>query len=312
MRICVIGGNGKTGMYLLPMLVEEGHEVICVTRGNHGYYRKDEAFSRVREVHLTRGTPDFEKEIAALDADVVVDTICFTPEDMLRLIREIQGRVRHYIVTGSVWIHGHGTALPYTEEEDRHPFGDYGIRKLAMAETLHALYREEGFPGTIVHPGHIIAPGVDPVISPQGNPDIDSFRRLKNGEELLLPNAGLETVHHVHARDVAGIMDAVIRKGSITFGEEFHAVSKRAMSLRGYAESTAALFGQEAHLTYLPFAEFRKAVGEKKALSTLDHISHSPSASIEKTERVLGYRVCTTMDAVREHLTAIGMLEAEK
>ena len=312
MKICVIGGNGKTGMYLLPMLVNEGHEVICVSRGTHGYYRQDEAFSKVTEVHLTRGSETFEKDIAALGADVVVDTICFTPEDMLRLIREIRGTVRHYIVTGSVWIHGHGTQLPYTEDEDRHPFGDYGIRKLAMAEALHTLYREEGFPGTIVHPGHIVAPGVDPVISPQGNPAVDSFLKLKNGEELLLPNAGLETVHHVHARDVAGIIDAAIRKGSVTFGEEFHAVSRRAMSLRGYAESTAALFGQEAKLRYLPFEEFRREVGDSRALSTLDHISHSPSASIGKTERVLDYHVCSTMDAIREHLVCIGLLEAEK
>lgn len=309
MKICVIGGNGKTGTYLLPMLVKEGHEVICVSRGSHGFYGNDEAFAKVSQVHLTRGSEDFEQQIAALKPDVVVDTICFTPEDMLKLIRALQGSIRHYIVIGSVWIHGHGTQLPYTEDEDRHPFGDYGIKKLAMAQLIRKLYKEEGFPGTIVHPGHIVAPGVDPVISPQGNAFRDSFIKLKNGEELLLPNNGLETVHHVHARDVAGIIDAAIQRGSVSFGEEFHAVSQRAMSLRGYAESVAALFGQEAKLTYLPFEEFKKVVGKERANATLDHIAHSPSASVEKTRRVLGYNVCSTMDAIREHLQCIGLLD---
>ena len=33
MRVVVIGGSGHIGTYLVPMLVERGHEVINVTRG---------------------------------------------------------------------------------------------------------------------------------------------------------------------------------------------------------------------------------------------------------------------------------------
>lgn len=34
MRGVIIGGTGHVGTYLVPRLVETGHEVICVTRGN--------------------------------------------------------------------------------------------------------------------------------------------------------------------------------------------------------------------------------------------------------------------------------------
>lgn len=61
MRIAVIGGNGQTGNYLLPMLVQEGHEVISVCRSNKGYFREAEEFAQVREVHLTRGEEGFDK-----------------------------------------------------------------------------------------------------------------------------------------------------------------------------------------------------------------------------------------------------------
>ncbi len=38
MRIVVIGGSGHIGTYLIPMLVERGHEVINVTRGQSQPY----------------------------------------------------------------------------------------------------------------------------------------------------------------------------------------------------------------------------------------------------------------------------------
>ena len=32
-RVVIIGGSGHVGTYLVPRLVEAGHEVICVSRG---------------------------------------------------------------------------------------------------------------------------------------------------------------------------------------------------------------------------------------------------------------------------------------
>jgi uncharacterized protein YbjT (DUF2867 family) len=32
MRIVIIGGTGHVGTYLVPRLVEAGHEVVCVSR----------------------------------------------------------------------------------------------------------------------------------------------------------------------------------------------------------------------------------------------------------------------------------------
>lgn len=75
MRVAVIGGNGQVGSYLLPMLVQEGHEVICVCRGNSGYVHESPELEKVHEVHLTRGETGFEQEIAKLGCDVVVDSI---------------------------------------------------------------------------------------------------------------------------------------------------------------------------------------------------------------------------------------------
>ncbi|MCA9890882.1 MAG: NAD-dependent epimerase/dehydratase family protein, partial [Anaerolineae bacterium] len=33
MKVVVIGGTGHVGTYLVPRLVEAGHEVVCISRG---------------------------------------------------------------------------------------------------------------------------------------------------------------------------------------------------------------------------------------------------------------------------------------
>src|SRR5436309_1224477 len=62
--------------------------------------------------------------------------------------------------------------------------------------------RRGDFPATLLHPGHIVGPGWAP-LNPAGHFNPDVFARLAQGEPLALPNLGLETVHHVHADDVA-------------------------------------------------------------------------------------------------------------
>ena len=50
MRVVIIGGTGHVGTYLVPRLVEAGHEVIRVTRGKHAPYRPDDAWQSVHAV----------------------------------------------------------------------------------------------------------------------------------------------------------------------------------------------------------------------------------------------------------------------
>ena len=125
---------------------------------------------------------------------------------------------------------------------------------------------------------------------------------MRKGEELALPNFGLETVHHVHADDVAQVFMRAITNRSVAVGEAFHAVSPAAVSLRGYAEAMAAWFGKEAKLKFLPWPEWKAAqASEEEAKATWEHIARSPSSSIEKARRLLGYAPrYTSFEAVQE------------
>jgi nucleoside-diphosphate-sugar epimerase len=186
-------------------------------------------------------------------------------------------------------VHGPSVEIPTTEMQPRRPFGEYGIAKAQIEAYLIEMARKESFPATIIHPGHIVGPGWAP-LNPAGHFNPNVFTMLAKGEELLLPNFGLETVHHVHADDVAQMFMCAIAHWSASVGEVFHAVSPAAITLRGYAEAMAAWFGREPKLRYLPWVEWKDGQNELEAAQTHDHIAHSPNCSIAKAERMLGYR----------------------
>ena len=307
MRVVVIGGSGHIGTYLVPRLVKAGHDVTVATRGQREPYQAHGAWSSVTSVAIDRAAEEaagtFGQRIRDLQPDIVIDLICFSVESARLLVAALRGEVQHVLHCGTIWVHGPSVQVPTTEDHPRRPFGEYGIQKAAIETYLLNAARRDGFPVTILHPGHIVGPGWPPV-NPAGHLNPAVFTQLARGEELALPNFGLETVHHVHADDVAQAFMQAIANRSAALGESFHVVSPSALTLRGYAESVAAWFGQTARLRFLPWEEWRATVSEQEANTTWDHIAHSPNCSIAKAQRLLDYRPrYSSLQAVYEAMT---------
>jgi nucleoside-diphosphate-sugar epimerase len=309
MRIIVIGATGHIGTFLIPRLVTAGHEVVAASRGMREPYQSHPAWSEVESVKIDRSAEEaagtFGDRIAALLPDVVVDLICFTPGSAQHLVRALRKRDALLLHCGTMWVHGHSTIVPTIESEPRAPFGDYGIQKAAIEKWLLDATRRKEIRAAILHPGHIVGPGWNPV-NPAGHLDPVVFTRLANGEEVVLPNFGMETLHHVHADDVAQAFELAVTNADRAVAESFHVCSPAAMTLRGYAEAMAAHFGRAARLAFLPWEEWRKTVTEAQAAITLDHISHSPNGSIAKARERLGYAPrYTSLEAVIESVAAL-------
>jgi nucleoside-diphosphate-sugar epimerase len=317
MRVVIIGGSGHVGTYLIPRLIEAGYEVVNISRARREPYQAHGAWRSVQQVSADREAEDaqgaFGQRVRDLEPDVVIDMICFSLASAQHLVDCLRGRVQHLLHCGTIWAMGHSVEVPATEEMPRHPFGDYGIQKSAIQDYLLDQARRQGFPATVLQPGHIVGPGWIP-INPAGNLDPNVFTRLARGEELTLPNFGLETLHHVHADDVAQSFMQAMANHSMSVGEAFHIVSPAALTLRGYAESVARWFGQAANLTFVPWEQWRKTVSGEYAAQTWDHIAHSPNASIAKAQRLLDYRPrYTSLQAIYESLQWLigqGMVEA--
>ena len=306
MKIVVIGGTGHVGTYMVPQLVALGHEVTVVSRGQRDPYQEHPAWHKVTQVTIDREAEEksasFGPMIRSMEAEVVIDMICFTEASARHLVDALRGHVQHFLHCGTIWIHGPSAVVPTTEMQPRAPFGEYGIQKAAIERYLLNEARQNGFPAALLHPGHIVGPGWK-LINPQGNLNLEVFTKLARGEQLTLPNLGMETLHHVHADDVAQSFIKAMQYWSISVGESFHVVSAGALTLRGYAEAVAAYFGKEANLTYMGWENWRVTVSEGDAQATYDHIAHSPNASIDKARRLIDYQPrYTSLQAIFEAL----------
>jgi nucleoside-diphosphate-sugar epimerase len=292
MRIVVIGGSGHIGTYLSPLLVEAGHSVVCVCRGIRQPYQPHPAWSDIAQVILDRTAEEsggeFGRKIAELGADAVIDLTCYTLPSAGQLVNALRGKVGHFLHCGTIWVHGHSVEVPTVEDAPRAPFGDYGCRKAAIEKYLLEEFQGTAFPVTILHPGHLVGRGWFP-INPAGNFNPAVFSDLANGREVLVPNLGMETLHHVHASDVAAAFVRALATRDASLGESFHVVSPAALTLRGFAERISAWFGSNSEIRYLPWQEWQAGFSEKDARITWDHIAHSPNCSIEKARKILGY-----------------------
>ena len=312
MRTVVIGATGHIGTWLVPRLVNEGHEVVAVSRGARRPYHDSPEWQSVEHITLDRAAAErdavFGTAIAALRADAVIDLICFELDSASQLVDALRDRMEIFVHCGTLWVHGVPTVRPYDESAPRHPFGEYGIRK-AQIERFLLDAATDGFPATVLHPGHITGPGWNP-INPAGNLDTSVFDSLARGERIVLPDEGSATLQHVHADDVAQAFAGALSHRDTAIGEAFHVAAAEPITMRGYAEAAASWFGRKANLDFLPWDEWRMTVGERDAAITRDHILHSPHASIEKARIALEFEpqytaIAAARDAVSHMYPAL-------
>jgi len=293
MRIVVIGGSGHVGSFLVPRLVRSGHQVVALSRGARAPYVDDDAWSDVEQITVDRALEDeagtFGRRVAALDADAVIDMICFTTDSAAALVEAVRGHTGHLLHCGSIWRYGSSVKQPMREDDASPPFGEYGTQKAAIAALLEAETRAGGLVTTVLQPGHISGPGWPP-IGPLGNLDPKVWHALSAGNEIAVPGLGAELMHHVHADDVAQAFQLAAEHRDAAAGESFNVVAPSALTVRGYLAIAAGWFGRTARTRSVSWAEFRSGTSPEFADSSWEHLSRSQYASIDKARSLLGYR----------------------
>lgn len=308
-RIVLIGGSGHVGSYLVPRLVELGHDVVNVSRGAARPYRAHHAWNTIENVILDRAAEEkagtFGPRIAELGADIVIDMIAFDLASTQHIVEALRGRIEHYLFCSTIWVYGGLIAVPSTETDPVSPIDPYGTGKAESEAWLMCEARLHGFPATAFRPGHIVGEGWNP-ITPQGNGNPETFSRIARGDELVLPNAGLEMVHHVHADDVAQWIICAIDSRAASIGEVFNTVSDQAVTLRGYATEVYGWFGRRPRLAYKPLEQWLQDLPAEERENTRGHIIRSSCHSIEKSRKRLGYNPrYSSLEAVQQSVRAL-------
>ena len=294
MKILVIGGTGTIGSHLTPRLLQGGHEVTVISKRPEPYYTNPAiSWPFVTWMNADRraeeASGDWAKRMADMETDVVMDLICYSREQNVIMYEAFKGRVRHFLNCGSIWAYGPSERAPYEESFPRKPVDSYGGGKVDIENFLMAKYREERFPATVIHPGHICARRQLP-IDPQGSRDgVGVYEKLATGQTVHLPDLGLATLCHVHGDDVAQMFELAMNHREQAVGEAFSVVAPYAMSLLGLARFVAGLFGKEPNLDFVPLDEMKNHVSERSCGIIREHVTMSLCVSIEKGKRLLGY-----------------------
>ncbi|CCH77157.1 NAD-dependent epimerase/dehydratase [Nostocoides japonicum T1-X7] len=294
MRIVVIGGSGHIGTFLVPRLVRAGHEVVNLSRtGGTGYAGVPE-WQQVRQVVADRQQQDadgtFAGTVRSLEPDVVIDLVCFTVESATALVCGLRGAVGHLVHCGSIWRHGPSRKLPIAEGSGSAgaPFDEYGVQKDAIARMLKDETASGGLVTTSLHPGHIVGPGWHPT-GPLGNVDPAVWWSISAGGVVQVPGSGVETLHHVHADDVAQAFERAVERRDAAAGEDFTVVAPTALTVRGYIDIASGWFGRSATVESVSWDEYRASTTADYARESWGHLHRSHVFTIEKATTLLGY-----------------------
>ena len=153
MKALIIGGTGTISSAIVCRLVDKEWDVYVLNRGNHADELPKGVTSIVADINDEQAVTE---KIKGIMFDVVCEFIGFRKEQVERDYRLFKGKTRQYMYISSAsaynkpasnYIINEGTALA-------NPYWQYSRDKIECEDYLMKLYREEGFPVTIIRPSH--------------------------------------------------------------------------------------------------------------------------------------------------------------
>ena len=228
MRALFIGGTGTISTAVSRRFLEMGGELYLLNRGN-----RSKIFSgKVKEIHCDINNDDAVAEkIWGLDFDVVADFITFVPSQIERDYRIFKDKTKQYICISSASAYQKPLTNYLINESTplANPYWEYSRNKIACEEYLLKLYREQGFPITIIRPSHTYDERNVPLGVHGKNGSWQVLKRMLNGKPVVIHGDGTSLWTMTHCSDFAkgflGLMG-----NSHAIGETVHITSDETLT----------------------------------------------------------------------------------
>ena len=189
-KVLFIGGTGTISAAIVRRLVKEpGWQVWLLNRGNRPEAVPEGAHVIVADIN---DEADVISKLGDMTFDCVCEFIGFTPDQVERDYRLFRGKTRQYIYTSSASAY-HKPAASYIVTEGTtlaNPHWEYSRNKIACEEFLMKVYREEGFPVTIVRPSHTYDERSVPLGVHGKNGSWQVIKRMLEGKPVIIQGDG--------------------------------------------------------------------------------------------------------------------------
>jgi len=249
MKVLIIGGTGLISTGIVKALQGRGADLTVFNRGR----TDDRLGADVRHLAGDRNDfPAFENAMLAAGAwDVVIDMICFRPEQAASDLRAFAGRCGHLIFCSTVCTYGNTqTIIPTPEETALRPLSTYGRDKVACERLFFEAQAKGKINVTVMRPSHTYGPGGNVINNLGWEPTF--VDRLRRGLPVIVSGDGHGLWQSTFSEDV-GVGFAHAAGNPRCFGEAYNIVGDEVVTWDEYTRRTAAAIGAPApRLVHLP------------------------------------------------------------
>jgi nucleoside-diphosphate-sugar epimerase len=252
MNILILGGTGNISRQIVPVLLEQGHEVAVYNRGR----READLPDGVRRISGDRSDRSaFEAQMAGERFDAVIDMICFNPEDAASTLRAFTGRTGQIIFTSSVACYQRPSKVspPFKEDEMEYcddPAHAYGYKKALMEKHIIAeAPKQKGLIWSIVRPALTFG---------RGGANFGIFRqnyglvqRIRSGKPVIVFGDGQSPMSFSFTPDVARGYAALIGNEKAD-GQIYHLNSMEYLTWDVFYRTLGRVLGTAPQIIHIP------------------------------------------------------------
>jgi len=250
MRILVMGGTRFIGVFLTRLLVDRGHEVVLLNRGN-----RPAPVAGVEQIHCDRNDSDALKgALANTHFDAIFDNTGRELSDTQPLIEIFRGRLQHFIYVSSAGVYQKSDQMPHLEGDAIDPKS----RHRGKFDTEVYLAEQE-VPFTAVRPVYIYGP--------QNYNDLEAwfFDRIARNRPIPIPGHGMALTQLGHVQDLARALVAILGNTNAV-GQIYNISGEKAVSFDGLARACAQAMDRDPEqLPLVHYDPSRFDFGKRKA-----------------------------------------------
>ena len=251
MKILFIGGTGIISTAISKKLLENGeHELYLLNRGNRNDCLPDGSKPIICDIDDEAAVT---KLLGGMKFDVVADFIAFVPAQLERDYRLFKGKTKQFIFISSASAYqkplsdyriNEGTPLS-------NPYWEYSRNKIACEDYLMKVYRDEGFPVTIVRPSHTYDERSIPLGVHGDKGSWQVAKRMIEGKPVIIQGDGTSLWTMTHSSDFANAFIGLM--GNIhAIGESVQITSDESLTWNQIYQSIANALGVELKPYYVP------------------------------------------------------------